>query len=254
VLNNASVTGFNTDFLLTSYYNEGVTVVDAARPANLVEVGNYDTNNLSGSSYDGTWGVYGFLPSGNLILSDMTLGLFVVKPTYKRAAYLEGTILDASTGLAIPNASIEIVSNSKIKFSGLDGTFKTGTVDTGMINVNIAKTGYRTVSTTFNFTPEVVNNQTINLYPDGTGVNDFNNNSQWKVYPTTFDASINIQLNEKENGNISIKDITGCQVFQAKSNGAAVQQLDLSNLAAGMYVIKYTNQSNQTFQQKIFKK
>jgi hypothetical protein len=254
VLNNATVTGFNTDFLLTSYYNEGVTIVDAARPANLVEVGNYDTNNLSGSSYDGTWGVYGFLPSGNLILSDMTLGLFVVKPTYKRAAYLEGTILDASTGLAIPNASIEIVSNSKIKFSGLDGTFKTGTVDTGMINVNIAKTGYRTVSTTFNFTPEVVNNQTINLYPDGTGVNDFNNNSQWKVYPTTFDASINIQSNGLDLGNISITDISGCQVFQTQSNGAAVQQLDLSNLAAGMYVIKYTNQSNQTFQQKIFKK
>jgi hypothetical protein len=74
------------------------------------------------------------------------------------------------------------------------------------------------------------------------------------VYPTTFDASINIQLKEKENGNFSITDVSGCQVFQAQSNGAAAQQLDLSNLAAGMYVIKYTNQSNQTFQQKIFKK
>jgi choice-of-anchor B domain-containing protein len=254
VLNNPAVTGFATDFVLTSYYNEGVTIVDAARPANLVEVGNYDTNNLSGSSYDGTWGVYGFLPSGNLILSDMTLGLFVVKPTYKRAAYLEGTIIDAATGLAIPNASIEISSNAKLKYSGLDGTFKTGTVDTGLIKVSVFKTGYRTVSTTFNFSSGVVNNQTINLYPDGTGVNDFNNKSPWIVYPTTFDASINIQLNEISDGNISITDISGCQVFQTQSNGESVQQLDLSNLAAGMYVIKYTNQSNQTFQQKIFKK
>ena len=254
VLNNEAVTGFNSDFVLTSYYNEGVTIVDAARPANLVEVGNYDTNNLSGSSYDGTWGVYGFLPSGNLILSDMTLGLFVVKPTYKRAAYLEGTIIDAATGLPIPNASIEIISNSKIKFSGLDGTFKTGTVDTGNVTVRVDKAGYRTASFIFNFTAGVVNNQTINLYPDGTGVNDFNNNSQWKVYPTTFDESINIQLNEIGDGNISITDISGCQVFQTQSNGESVQQLDLSNLAAGMYVIKYTNQSNQTFQQKIFKK
>ena len=184
----------------------------------------------------------------------MNLGLFVVKPTYKRAAYLEGTIIDAATGLPIPNASIEIISNSKIKFSGLDGTFKTGTVDTGNVTVRVDKAGYRTASFIFNFTAGVVNNQTINLYPDGTGVNDFNNNSQWKVYPTTFDASINIQLNEMHNGKITITDITGCQVFQTKSNGAAVQQLDLSNLAAGMYVIKYTNQSNQTFQQKIFKK
>lgn len=254
VLNNPAVTGFNSDFVLTSYYNEGVTIVDAARPANLVEVGNYDTNNLSGSSYDGTWGVYGFLPSGNLILSDMTLGLFVVKPTYKRAAYLEGTIFDAATGLPIPNASIEISSNAKLKYSGLDGTFKTGTVDTGIIKVSVGKSGYNTASLIFNFTAGLVNNQIINLYPIGFGVNDFNTNSQWKVYPTTFDASINIQLKEKENGNFSITDVSGCQVFQAKSNGAAAQQLDLSNIAAGMYVIKYTNQSNQTFQQKIFKK
>jgi hypothetical protein len=254
VLNNAAVTGFNTDFLLTSYYNEGVTIVDAARPANLVEVGNYDTNNLSGSTFDGTWGVYGYLPSGNLILSDMTLGLFVVKPTYKRASYLEGSILDAATGLAIPNASIEIISNSKIKYSGLDGTFKTGTVDTGNVTVRVDKAGYRSATFNFNFTAGVVNNQTIILSPDGTGVNDFNNNSQWKVYPTTFDANINIQLKEKENGNISIMDISGCQVFQTQSNGESVQQLDLSNLAAGIYVIKYSNQSNQTFQQKIFKK
>ena len=74
------------------------------------------------------------------------------------------------------------------------------------------------------------------------------------MYPTTFDESINIQLNEIGDGNISITDISGCQVFQTQSNGESVQQLDLSNLAAGMYVIKYTNQSNQTFQQKIFKK
>ena len=123
-----------------------------------------------------------------------------------------------------------------------------------MLNVSIAKTGYRTVSTTFNFAPGVVNNQTINLDPDATGVNDFSNNSQWKVYPTTFDASINIQSNGLDLGNIIITDISGCQVFQTQSNGTSMQQLDLSNLAVGMYLIKYTNQSNQTFQQKIFKK
>lgn len=217
VLNNPSVTGFATDFVLTSYYNEGVTIVDAARPANLVEVGNYDTNNLSGSSYDGTWGVYGYLPSGNLILSDMTLGLFVVKPTYKRAAYLEGSIIDAATGFAIPNASIEISSNAKLKYSGLDGTFKTGTVDTGMIKVSVFKTGYKTASLNFNFTAGQVNNQTINLYPEGMGVNDFNNKSPWKVYPTTFDASLNVQLTQPIIGTLKVFSILGTEVFQKTS-------------------------------------
>lgn len=253
VLNNPSVTGFATDFVLTSYYNEGVTIVDAARPANLVEVGNYDTNNLSGSSYDGTWGVYGYLPSGNLILSDMTLGLFVVKPTYKRAAYLEGTVIDAATGFAIPNASIEISSNSKLKYSGLDGTFKTGTVDTGMLNVNISKTGYRTLSTTFNFSSGVVNNQTINLYPNGTGVNDFNNKSPWKVYPTTFDATLNVQLTQPIIGTLKVFSILGTEVFQKNINQNSQEQIDLSKLAAGTYWIQLTDHSNQTYQQKIIK-
>ncbi len=253
VLNNPAVTGFSTDFVLTSYYNEGVTIVDAARPANLVEVGNYDTNSLSGSSYDGTWGVYSYLPSGNLILSDMTLGLFVVKPTYKRAAYLEGTIIDAATGLAIPNAGIEISSNAKLKYSGLDGTFKTGTVDTGMIKVSVFKTGYRTASLTLNFTAGVVNNQIINLYPDGMGVNDFNNNSQWKVYPSTFDASLNVQLSQPTNGTIKVFSILGKQVFQKNINHTTQEQIDLSNLAAGSYWIQLTDQSNKTYQQKIIK-
>ena len=127
-------------------------------------------------------------------------------------------------------------------------------MDTGNVTVRVDKAGYRSATFNFNFTAGVVNNQTIILSPDGTGVNDFNNNSQWKVYPTTFDASINIQSNRLDLENISITDISGCQVFQTQSNGESVQQLDLSNLAAGMYVIKYTNQSNQTFQQKIFKK
>ena len=253
VLNNPAVTGFSTDFVLTSYYNEGVTIVDAARPANLVEVGNYDTNSLSGSSYDGTWGVYSYLPSGNLILSDMTLGLFVVKPTYKRAAYLEGTIIDAATGLAIPNAGIEISSNAKLKYSGIDGTFKTGTVDTGMIKVSVFKTGYRTASLTLNFTAGVVNNQTINLYPDGMGVNDFNKNSQWNVYPSTFDATLNVQLSQPTSGAIKVFSILGNQVFQKNINYTTQEQIDLSNLAAGSYWIQLTDQLNQTYQQKIIK-
>ena len=253
VLNNPSVTGFATDFVLTSYYNEGVTIVDAARPANLVEVGNYDTNNLSGSSYDGTWGVYGYLPSGNLILSDMTLGLFVVKPTYKRAAYLEGSIIDAATGFAIPNASIEISSNAKLKYSGLDGTFKTGTVDTGMIKVSVFKTGYKTASLNFNFTAGQVNNQTINLYPEGMGVNDFNNKSPWKVYPTTFDASLNVQLTQPIIGTLKVFSILGTEVFQKNINQTFQEQIDLSKLAAGTYWIQLTDHSNQTYQQKIIK-
>lgn len=72
------------DFLITSYYTEGVTIVDAHKPDTLIEVGHYDTSPFSGNGYHGAWGVYPFLPSGNFLISDIEGGLFVLTPEYVR--------------------------------------------------------------------------------------------------------------------------------------------------------------------------
>jgi choice-of-anchor B domain-containing protein len=65
-----------------SHYRRGVVVYDAADPNALVEIAHFD-NYLSPSSNtagtDGTWGVYPFLPSGNLLVSDIQNGLFVLR-------------------------------------------------------------------------------------------------------------------------------------------------------------------------------
>ena len=56
------------DFAVTSWYTEGVTIVDAGRPGNLVQVGNYDTSPLTASAgMDGNWGVFPFFPSGTIL-------------------------------------------------------------------------------------------------------------------------------------------------------------------------------------------
>ncbi|MEW6989980.1 choice-of-anchor B family protein [Colwelliaceae bacterium 6441] len=63
-----------------STYMNGLTVLDISDPANPVDIGNFDTYTSSNSaSYDGAWGVYPFLPSGNIIVSDITGGLFILK-------------------------------------------------------------------------------------------------------------------------------------------------------------------------------
>ncbi|HEY4800284.1 MAG TPA: choice-of-anchor B family protein, partial [Bacteroidia bacterium] len=81
------------DFAVTSWYNDGFTIVDAGRPNNLVQVGNYDTApTVSGGGMDHDWGVFPFFPSGTIVASDIENGLFVCKPTYVRASYLEGTV------------------------------------------------------------------------------------------------------------------------------------------------------------------
>lgn len=150
VVNNAAVTGHNTDFLLTSYYTDGVTIVDASRPDNLVQVGNYDTSpTYSGGTFNGAWGVYPYLPSGNLLISDMENGLFVLTPSYRRACFLEGLVSDKITQNAIANATITVLNkaalNSITKFNGV---FKTGTVDSGTYTIQVSAPGY--ISQTIN--------------------------------------------------------------------------------------------------------
>ena len=144
ILNNSTVTGTNTDWLWTSYYTDGITLVDASRPDNLVEVGYYDSSpNFTGGNFHGAWGVYPYLPSGNVLISDMENGLHVVKPTYKRACFLEGTVKDAQTQALLVGAEIKVLNKAELNSTSSNlGTFKTGTVDTGTYVVEITHPGY----------------------------------------------------------------------------------------------------------------
>lgn len=68
------------DSVYISYYHEGMQVFDISNPANVQLAAYYDTNptNTNYSGYDGSWGVYPYLPSGNIIASDTKNGLFVL--------------------------------------------------------------------------------------------------------------------------------------------------------------------------------
>jgi choice-of-anchor B domain-containing protein len=68
------------DLLYVSYYYEGVQIFDISDPANPVRTHFYDTSTRPNiNSYEGAWGVYPFLPSGNILVSDMQNGLFVLE-------------------------------------------------------------------------------------------------------------------------------------------------------------------------------
>jgi choice-of-anchor B domain-containing protein len=131
------------DYAVTSWYKDGFTIVDAGRPTNLVQVGNYDTYAASGGGFEGTWGVYPYLPSGTIIASNIEDGLFVFTPTYVRACYLEGTVTDSLTGLAINGATIQILSTTVSDNSNLSGSYATGIPSPGgSYSVTYSKAGY----------------------------------------------------------------------------------------------------------------
>ncbi len=71
------------DYAIVSYYHDGVQIFDISNPSSIAQVSGYDTytthNNYNG--YKGNWGVYPFLPSGNIIASDITFGLHILQAT-----------------------------------------------------------------------------------------------------------------------------------------------------------------------------
>ncbi|MDX1447334.1 choice-of-anchor B family protein, partial [Lishizhenia sp.] len=85
------------DYIITSYYADGVVIHDVSDPENMVEVGNYDTYPGTSTSTVGNWGVYPYFASGNLMVTDREFGFFILGPTYTQAAKLEGVTTNAST-------------------------------------------------------------------------------------------------------------------------------------------------------------
>jgi choice-of-anchor B domain-containing protein len=132
------------DFAVTSWYTEGITIVDVHRPQNLVQVGQYDTYGGSGIGFQGCWGVYPNLPSGNIITSNITDTMFVLTPQYVRACYLEGVATDAVTGFTLGGVLVKINSTDMDKKaqSNIQGDYKTGQVTAGTFSVTYSKAGY----------------------------------------------------------------------------------------------------------------
>ena len=99
------------DLAYIPYYHDGLRVFDISDPSNPVQTWEYDTyapNNHS--SYKGAWGVYPYLPSGNIIVSDMQTGLYLFEcetPT----AIIENNL----THNLFPNPAATQFINSKLK-------------------------------------------------------------------------------------------------------------------------------------------
>ncbi len=133
------------DFEVISWYKDGIAIVDVSHPDNMIVTGWYDTYTQgSGDGFNGCWGVYPFLPSGNIVASDIDNGLFVLTPTYVRGCYLEGNVTDSVTGIIINGATVTLVGQNISKLTDLSGNYKTGLATAGLYTVQVSKAGYYT--------------------------------------------------------------------------------------------------------------
>ncbi|MCP4437629.1 MAG: choice-of-anchor B family protein [Aureispira sp.] len=131
------------NYLVISYYTDGLIILDASHPDNLVEVGRYDTyNGLGITRFEGAWGAYPFLPSGLILVSDRQTGLYVLQPNYERACRLEGVVTEQGTGNLLFGVEVTLDSVGLKDNTDLFGNYKIGIGKAGTYNATFRKIGY----------------------------------------------------------------------------------------------------------------
>jgi len=162
------------NFLVTSYYTNGTVVYDITYPDNMVEIAYYDSYPGSGWGFYGCWGTYPYLPSGNIISSDINSAnngggkLLIYSREFQQACQLEGNITDYSNGNSISNANVSIINTNFSSFSNLNGFYQISTLDSGLYQVVFSAFGFESDTISIFLSNGVVSNLDVSLNPTCT--------------------------------------------------------------------------------------
>ncbi len=118
----------NGDRIYVAWYVRGVRIYEASDPTDISEIGYFDTFPGQGGLFSGNWGVYPDLPSGLIVASDRTHGMFLLEYD-PDVATLEGVISSSAGGGPLEGATvtfgaqmIETDSTGTYRFSAEAGT------------------------------------------------------------------------------------------------------------------------------------
>lgn len=190
------------DFLISSYYSEGVIVNDITYPDNIIKVAEFDTYPGQTFGFKGVWGVYPYFPSGIIVASDIEEGLFVLGVDYKKASYLEGVVSNAQSGLSVSGVKIQINTDTHIEESSSDGTYKTGILGNGTFSVTFSKVGYYAQTISVELIQGVITTKNIQLVPIPTyplSLNVFD----YKTSQPIMDANVLLQTTLNEHSGVT---------------------------------------------------
>jgi len=165
------------NFLITSYYRDGTTVHDITYPNHMVQVAYYDSYAGSGSGFDGCWGTYPFLSSGNIISSDRNSYngkgiLNIYGRAFQQACYLMGNLTDGISGNNLASADITILSTTTTALTNIIGDYQTAVVDSGFYQVVFSKMGYISDTLSILLDNGIMNTLNTQLFPIGSGCTD----------------------------------------------------------------------------------
>ncbi|MBI1267332.1 MAG: choice-of-anchor B family protein [Cryomorphaceae bacterium] len=120
-----------SNLIFQSNYRSGLRILDGSKVSNaeLSEVGFFDVQPIDdNATFSGTWSNYAYFSSGNVVVTDMYTGLFVLRPRVIDADYLVEVLddqNDASCSVYINHAAENadvVVSNLPVGVSAQVGT------------------------------------------------------------------------------------------------------------------------------------
>jgi uncharacterized protein (TIGR01244 family) len=148
---------YHQGFLYQSDYTAGLVVLDARDPRHAFEVGWFDTHPADDApQFDGSWSNYPFFASGVVAVSDITRGLYLLRPTLPAAAGASdawvSVSLDASASQAL--LVIDVGGSGRLLFSAsVDGVARLrwdqAAISPGTLGATVLKQEDRAVTLAF---------------------------------------------------------------------------------------------------------
>jgi len=130
-----------------AYYEDGYRVFDLSNRKAPVLAGYYDVDGQlpRAGQFTSVWGVYPYLPSGNILLSDMERGLVIIRFTGATPGYFSGLVQDQN-GNPVPGVKMTRVINEPVEdymtcWTDANGSYAYGGLQ-GILRLKLEKEGY----------------------------------------------------------------------------------------------------------------
>ena len=250
IIHNCFVRG---NYLHISYYTSGYVVLDISDPENPQLAGQYDTYPSSdGGTYDGAWGCYPYLPSGNTLISDIETGLYVLHfdgevpvelSSFTAKANGNSVVLNWSTATETNNQGFEVQRKSGNEFNTIGFIQGKGTTTEPHQytytdnNLDIGTYEYRLKQVDFDGSfhySELAKAEVLSVSAFQIKQN----------YPNPFNPSTKIRFAVPENKfvNLSVYNLLGENVaelvHEVKDAGEYEVNFNAANLPSGIYIAK----------------
>lgn len=229
------------DYLINPSYGGQLTIVDATYPDNLIET----AWTVVGTSL--VWDADPYLPSGIVFATAKNEGFFVFQPTYQHAAWLQGRVTDAATGLPLDNARVFVLDSPNADTTRTDGDYKTGAATAGAYTVEVLRTGYvtKTIPNVALVSGEIT---TLDVALSATvGTDQALEETAIRVWPTVFSDRLQIALPIAGRFTTAqLLDAQGRLVMETRLTGGVTELVIAADLPQARYVLQLRGKDGQT--------